>query len=177
MDETNAREFYGQKYDAGFTQKLIEENVALINERDELLIKIEELVTERNRPIIKRAVEGDYPNPGTLPTEPPRVQPGYGPLAEILDMALDQAQSGKGKLRHAREGVPWIKQPIMTEGRDLGASGPAFQARKKIREAINCPEDKRAIDDLLGAIVYTAACARLRIEKMVENADEMGQMK
>lgn len=88
---------------------------------------------------------------------------GYEPLAVILQEALDQAQSGKGKRCHAN-GKPFLQQPIMVGGRECGPGGLAFQARKKILEALNCTDDARAIADLLGAINYTAAMVLLRRE-------------
>jgi len=92
-----------------------------------------------------------------------KTEPGYEPLANVLQEALDQSQLGKGRERHAND-KPFLEQPIMTEGRNLGPAGLAFQARKKIREALNCPDDERAIRDLLGAVNYTAAMVLLRRE-------------
>lgn len=92
-----------------------------------------------------------------------KTEPGYEPLAEILQEALDQAQNGKGKRCHAN-GKPFLEQPIITGGRECGQGGLAFQARKKILEALNCADDDRAIADLLGAINYTAAMVILRLE-------------
>lgn len=88
---------------------------------------------------------------------------GYEPLAAILQEALDQAQIGKGAVCHAN-GKPFLEQPIMTGGRECGPGGLAFQARKKILEALNCKDDERAIRDFLGAINYTAALVLLRRE-------------
>lgn len=88
---------------------------------------------------------------------------GYEPLAEILSEALEQASIGKGARCHAN-GKPFIEQPIMAGGRECGPGGLAFQARKKILEALNCQDDARAITDLLGAINYTAAMIILRRE-------------
>ena len=93
-----------------------------------------------------------------------RVYPGYQPLANVLQDALDQAQAGKGNQRHAN-GKPFLEQPIITDGRACGLAGPAFQARKKILEALNCPDEERAVQDLLGAIVYTAAMVILKEEE------------
>jgi hypothetical protein len=92
-----------------------------------------------------------------------KVEKGYEPLAQVLQEALDQAQAGKGKRCHAN-GLPFLEQPIMTGGRECGPGGLAFQARKKILEALNCKDDDRAIADLLGAINYTAAMVILRRE-------------
>ena len=93
-----------------------------------------------------------------------RVYPGYQPLANVLQDALDQAQAGNGNQRHAN-GKPFLEQPIITDGRACGLAGPAFQARKKILEALNCPDEERAVQDLLGAIVYTAAMVILKEEE------------
>ena len=96
--------------------------------------------------------------------KPKRVLNGYQPLANVLQDALDQAQAGKGSQRHAN-GKPFLEQPIITDGRACGLAGPAFQARKKILEALNCPHEERAVQDLLGAIVYTAAMVILKEEE------------
>ncbi len=92
-----------------------------------------------------------------------KTEPGYEPLASTLNEALDQAQYGKGAICHA-DGLPFMQQPIMAGGRECGPGGLAFQARKKILEALNCEDDDRAIADLLGAINYTAAMVLLREE-------------
>jgi len=94
------------------------------------------------------------------------VEPGYEPLAAVLQDALDQAQHGKGKQCHAN-GKPFLEQPIMTGGRECGPGGLLFQARKKLLEAVNCADDSRAIEDFLGAINYTAALVMLRREQML----------
>ena len=88
---------------------------------------------------------------------------GYEPLAKVLAEALEQASVGKGKRCHAN-GKPFLQQPIMAGGRECGTGGLAFQAWKKILEALNCQDDDRAIADLLGAIVYTSAMVILRRE-------------
>ncbi len=102
-----------------------------------------------------------------------RVYPGYQPLANVLQAALDQAQAGKGNQRHAN-GKPFLEQPIITDGRACGLAGPAFQARKKILEALNCPDEERAVQDLLGAIVYTAAMVILKEEEW-QKREEVNQ--
>ena len=96
--------------------------------------------------------------------KPKRVINGYQPLANVLQDALDQAQEGKGNQRHAN-GKPFLEQPIITDGRACGLAGPAFQARKKILEALKCQDEERAVQDLLGAIVYTAAMVILKREE------------
>ena len=98
----------------------------------------------------------EYPNGEIMFNTPD----GYGPLVNVLQEALDQASKGKGKERHAND-MPFMNQPIMVDGRLSGTGGPMFQARKKVLEAHNCPDEQRAINDLLGAIVYTAAMVLL----------------
>lgn len=102
--------------------------------------------------------------------KPKRVLNGYQPLANVLQDALDQAQAGKGSQRHAN-GKPFLEQPIITDGRACGLAGPAFQARKKILEALRCPDEERAVQDLLGAIVYTAAMVILKEEGRQKRED------
>lgn len=81
---------------------------------------------------------------------------GYEILAAILQEALDQAACGKGKERHAQAGRALDRQPICEIARMVGPAGPAFQAIKKVQEAMRLPPD-RAVPELLGAIVYAAA--------------------
>lgn len=99
-----------------------------------------------------------------------KVEKGYSELAAVLQEALDQAQSGKGKERHAGEGETFLEQPIMEISRRVGPGGPAFQAIKKIQEALGSFRGgffQRGKADLLGAIVYTAALLLLEDEKHV----------
>jgi hypothetical protein len=88
------------------------------------------------------------------------VVPGYYPLFKALEDALDQSQRGKGRERHVRGDTPFYRQPILEITRMVGIGGPAFQAIKKIQEAIGMVERREpgaAVRELLGAIVYTAA--------------------
>jgi hypothetical protein len=91
------------------------------------------------------------------------VEKGYEPLANTLIQALNQSQYGKGKQCHAN-GLPFLQQPIMTRAREVGEGGLAFQSMKKILEAFHCKDDSRAVEDMLGAIVYVAAQVLLRYE-------------
>lgn len=91
------------------------------------------------------------------------IVPGYGPLATVLQQALDQAQSGKGKERHAND-KPFLKQPIMEIGRMVGLGYQTGQAMKKAQEAVGMHdrgEPDRAAAELLGAINYLAAAIML----------------
>lgn len=89
--------------------------------------------------------------------------PGYEPLAMILQEALDQSQRGKGKERHANDRT-FTRQPLMEIGRMVGLGYPTGQASKKIQEAVgmfNRGEADRAVNELLGAIIYSAAAILL----------------
>ena len=84
---------------------------------------------------------------------------GYEELNTTLIKALEQAQNGKGKERHAKENEPFAKQIICEVTRRLEKSPVAFplgQAVKKIYETVNLDED-RSIHELYGAINYIAA--------------------
>jgi hypothetical protein len=88
-------------------------------------------------------------------TAPVEVVEGYEPLAMVLRAALDQAQHGKGKDRHAN-GKPFDQQPLLEIGRMVGQGYPLGQAMKKAQESLRLPRD-RAKAELLGAINYLAA--------------------
>lgn len=83
------------------------------------------------------------------------IKPGYHPLAAVLQMALDQAQEGKGAVRHAN-GQPFLSQPIMEIGRMVGNGYQLGQAMKKAQESTRLPWPA-AQRELLGAINYLAA--------------------
>jgi hypothetical protein len=87
---------------------------------------------------------------------PAEVAEGYELLFDVLQEALNQAQFGKGRERHAEGGKGFHEQDICQEARDLGFAYPVGQARKKAKEALRLDPD-RAIEDLLGAINYLAA--------------------
>lgn len=94
-------------------------------------------------------------------------EPGYEPLAAVLQEALDQAQAGKGRERHAvTQGVfrPFERQPILEIGRMTGPGYEIGQAMKKAHEACELPPE-RAVAELLGAIVYLAAAVMLIRER------------
>ena len=86
----------------------------------------------------------------------PEVLPGYEQLATVLDAALEQAQAGKGKERHAGQGQAFHDQQIVQLCEWMGSTqGDVFQAAKKAIESTRLPPE-RAIAELLGAIVYLA---------------------
>lgn len=107
------------------------------------------------------ASDGTIHRDGCLMTPPPKkskddgVDDGYDCLRHVLAMALEQANAGKGKERHAN-GKPFDRQPIMEIGRMVGSGYPLGQAMKKAQESTRLPPD-RAKAELLGAINYLAA--------------------
>lgn len=80
----------------------------------------------------------------------------YRPLFSVLLEALDQAQKGKGSVRHAADRA-FMDQPIMTipklQNSDVGLM---YQAIKKLQESQRMGIDE-AIAERLGAINYIAA--------------------
>lgn len=89
---------------------------------------------------------------------------GYAELATVLDAALEQAQGGKGKERHAGAGQAFEDQQIVQLGEWLNSTAFAVgQACKKSIESSRLPAD-RAKAELLGAINYLAA-AYIQIER------------
>jgi hypothetical protein len=80
---------------------------------------------------------------------------GYGPLLDVLVEALDEAQIGKGKERHATD-KPFTQQPIMTIQGLVGRGYALGQAIKKTQESQRLGDDA-AKRELLGAINYLAA--------------------
>ena len=81
---------------------------------------------------------------------------GYEKLANVLARAYEQAAVGKGKERHASDGVAFEDQPMSAINQTLGSiDGFLFQAIKKAQEARRLPVG-RAQAELLGAINYLA---------------------
>lgn len=95
---------------------------------------------------------------------------GYEGLMTALVDALDQAQHGKGKDRHANA-EPFHEQSIMRHARQFGLGYPLGQAAKKMEECrrLTLP---RAKAEILGAINYLAS-AYLRISEIGYCIDEM----
>ncbi|MFA7602516.1 MAG: hypothetical protein WCY29_05855 [Novosphingobium sp.] len=86
---------------------------------------------------------------------------GYADLAAVLKLALRQSSEGKGKDRHASDGKPFDRQPIMEIARmTQGIDFHVGQVMKKVQEAstmVARGQHDRARAELLGAIVYAAA--------------------
>ena len=90
-----------------------------------------------------------------VPVTRVEVADGYQPLFMVLIEALEQAQNGKGKERHAND-LPFAQQPMQTISDALGSiAGMLFQAAKKSAEAQKL-EYAAARRELLGAINYLA---------------------
>ena len=80
----------------------------------------------------------------------------YRSLAGILVEAYTQAQSGKGKERHAND-LPFADQPMQAISHLLDSDkGMAYQACKKIVEATNMQSLPAFEREILGAINYLA---------------------
>lgn len=80
----------------------------------------------------------------------------YRSLAGILVEAYTQAQSGKGKERHAND-LPFVDQPMQAISHLLDSDkGMAYQACKKIVEATNMQNLPAFEREILGAINYLA---------------------
>lgn len=90
--------------------------------------------------------------------------PGYESLANVLQMAYNQAAVGKGVERHAAVGEPFDRQVMQIGAAKFGAGALLFQAFKKSEESQRLPHD-RAVNELLGAIVYLAG-AVIALEKV-----------
>lgn len=88
----------------------------------------------------------------------------YSELKRIFTMAVEQAENGKGKERHAND-EPFEKQKICSLNRQIGSNhGLIYQACKKAIES-NRLSKERAIAEILGAINYLAAAIILKEEE------------
>ena len=86
-----------------------------------------------------------------------KIPPGYETLAAVLDEAIAQSASGKGKERHAMPGEAFEDQQIVQLGEWMNSTAFAIgQACKKSIESTRLPKPQ-ARAELLGAIVYLAA--------------------
>ena len=97
--------------------------------------------------------------------------PGYEDVAEVLDWALSQTQSGKGKQRHATNEA-FKDQEIMQNCRKCGMGAMTHQIRKKCLEAQRLAENgeyEKAMADVLGDIIYSVALY-LRIVELKEGS-------
>lgn len=79
---------------------------------------------------------------------------GYESLANVLERAFDQAATGKGAERHARD-LPFEEQPMQQLILLYGAGFALGQAAKKAQESMRLPAGRDVVE-LLGAINYLA---------------------
>lgn len=87
------------------------------------------------------------------------IEPGYKKLAEVLQEALDQAQSGKGKERHATDNAYEDQLMCATQRllKDHPCGGLAYQVIKKTVESgrlLKTKGKEAAQKELQGAINY-----------------------
>ena len=80
---------------------------------------------------------------------------GYEELADVLYRAFNQAASGKGADRHARDGEAFRDQVMADMAKRFGVGALLGQAFKKSEESQRLPRE-RAVAELLGAINYLA---------------------
>lgn len=82
---------------------------------------------------------------------------GYEDLFGILAEAHDQAAHGKGKERHAGDGIPFKGQRMQSISTLIDSpDGLVYQAIKKLTEGMTFEEPERRDKELLGAINYIA---------------------
>lgn len=100
--------------------------------------------------------------------------PQYKELKNKFDCALEQAQGGKGKERHAKEGQ-YFEDQVMCEVQRLLVDHPlgglAYQVIKKTIESGRLYQNKganAALEDVYGAMNYLGGMAIL-YEEMEEN--------
>lgn len=106
-----------------------------------------------------------------------KVEPGYEELAQFMQEALNQAQAGKGKERHANK-RPFINQTLMNNTRAVGTGYPCGQAMKKAEELhgmVQRGKYHQAIEEAYGAAIYLLATAlyisELKQHSIQENSD------
>ena len=92
----------------------------------------------------------------------------YKMLLEVFNKAYEQAAKGKGKERHVTvENESFEDQQICEIARRVGVGGPAYQAVKKIYEALSLSKEA-AKKEILGAINYLAGMYIIIDEKRNE---------
>lgn len=98
-----------------------------------------------------------YKFPGDLVQADKTEMDRYGALRRVLEEAVAQAETGKGKERHAGKDEAFEDQQIVQLCEWMGSNhGDIFQACKKAIESTRLPKD-RARHELLGAINFLAA--------------------
>ena len=106
--------------------------------------------TKTTTRLVKARHDPETEGPGSMTAE------GYEKLTDVLYKAYRQAAHGKGKERHATDGMAFEDQPMSSINKTLGSiDGFLYQAAKKAQEARRLPAP-RAQAELLGAINYLA---------------------
>lgn len=109
------------------------------------------MTTATNDSGVPGAPDNEHP-----PSQSFELAEGYERLADVLRRAYRQAAFGKGRERHAND-LPFHCQPMQVISKLIGSeAGMAFQAIKKINEALRLPTPERQVAELLGAINYIA---------------------
>lgn len=92
-------------------------------------------------------------------TEEIQLPDGFSQLWDVLEEAFKQAYEGKGRQRHGLNDADFLDQPIFSIAKDHGLGFLTGQAAKKLAEfhVLRELDHERAENELLGAIVYTAA--------------------
>lgn len=101
----------------------------------------------------------------------------YNILKNILVDAYKQCSEGKGYIRHGKN-KSFTDQPMFTIAREHGIGFLTGQAAKKLGEMHNLDTYQAKRNELLGAIVYTAAAIHLLDEmnsKVVEEEETNAQ--
>lgn len=118
--------------------------------------------------VLAKSADPSKASPGAL-----QAAPSHKGLARVLTLALDQAQSGKGRERHSDD-KPFNDQPIMNIARTLNSmDGHAYQIMKKAQEATRMAKRGQhgpASTELLGVIVYAAAAVLFIDEQRARTA-------
>lgn len=84
------------------------------------------------------------------------VDTNYSKLFDVLVMAGNRAQFGKGKERHSH-GEPFEQQYICRAPKIFGLGSLLYQIGKKNEEIMNLDTSEGQINELLDIIVYAAA--------------------
>jgi hypothetical protein len=132
-------------------------------------VEAAEFVDKERVSAFKEYMNEEIPNPYLNKEE----HDPFRKLKCVLELAYDQCANGKGKERHNPEGtIPFEDQPIMETTRAHGLGHSTGQAEKKLREAHNLIGLRgydAAINEILGAIVYSAAAVLYLQEERDKN--------
>ncbi|WGH24507.1 hypothetical protein EAb13_CDS0089 [Acinetobacter phage EAb13] len=115
-------------------------------------------IQENHAQSVAMAAGGPYKGGFVIePAKMTNVRLGYTELANVLALALEQAQNGKGNARHQVGATPFLSQPICELARLYGVGYNFGQAAKKAHETQQLDSKQAKLNELLGAINYLAA--------------------